>query len=245
MPKPRLDTLLVDRGLAPSRERARALILAGKVLVDGQVVTKAGAAVSPDAVLALTAPDSPDVSRGGVKLAAALEHFHLDVAGRVALDVGASTGGFTDCLLQAGAARVYALDVGYGQLDWRLRQDPRVVSLERVNVRYLPPDALPEPVDLTVVDVSFISLKLILPPVLPIVKPGGDLVVLVKPQFEVGKGQVGKGGVVRDPTLQLEAVAAITHFAQSLGLAVSPPFPSPILGPKGNQEYLLHLKKPQ
>jgi len=243
MPKPRLDTLLVDRGLAPSRERARALILAGKVLVGGQVVSKAGTAVSPDAVLALKTPDIPFVSRGGVKLAAALEHFHLDVTGKVALDVGASTGGFTDCLLQSGAARVYALDVGYGQLDWRLRQDPRVISLERLNVRYLPPDALPEPVDLAVIDVSFISLKLALPPVLPLLKPGGDLIVLVKPQFEVGKGLVGKGGVVRDPALRLQAVAEITALAQSLGLVASPPLPSPILGPKGNQEYLLHLQK--
>ncbi len=243
MPKLRLDTLLMERGLAPSRERARALILAGKVLVNGQVVSKAGAPVAAEAAVSLKEPDIPYVSRGGVKLAAALRDFGLNVAGKVALDVGASTGGFTDCLLQAGAARVYAVDVGYGQLDWRLRQDPRVISRERLNARYLTADALPEPVEVAVIDVSFISLKLILPPVSALVKPGGEIIVLVKPQFEVGKGQVGKGGVVRDPAVQLQAVAEVTAAAEFLGLRAAGCLPSPILGPKGNQEYLLRLRK--
>lgn len=240
--KIRLDRLLVDRGLAAARERARALILAGQVLVNGAPVTKAGTLVSPEAVVSLRAPDQPYVSRGGLKLAAALETFILAVADRVALDIGASTGGFTDCLLQHGARRVYSIDVGYGQLAWKLRQDPRVVVLERTNFRYLPREAIPEVADLAVVDVSFISLKLVIPKIVPFLKPGGIILALVKPQFEVGKGQVGKGGVVRDPELQLRTVDDIKMFSQGLGLAVQGVLPSPILGPKGNQEYLLYLQ---
>ncbi len=191
--------------------------------------------------MALKSPDQPYVSRGGLKLAAGLEHFQVDVTGLVALDVGVSTGGFTDCLLQHGAARVYGVDVGYGQLAWRLRQDPRVIVLERTNIRHLPREAIPEEIDLAVVDVSFISLKLVLPRVILFLRPGGAIVALVKPQFEVGKGQVGKGGVVRDQQLQLQTVAEIQAFAQTLGLEASRVLPSPILGPKGNQEYLLYL----
>ena len=182
--KIRLDRLVVDRGLAPARERARALILAGQVLVNEVPVTKVGTLVPVDAVVTLKTPDQPYVSRGGLKLVAALEHFEIDVAGMVALDVGASTGGFTDCLLQHGAARVYCTDVGYGQLAWRLRQDPRVIVRERTNIRHLPREAIPETMDLAVVDVSFISLKLVLPRVILFLRPGGTIVALVKPQFE-------------------------------------------------------------
>lgn len=240
----RLDRLVVERGLAVSREQARALILAGQVLVEDQVVTKAGTLVPATARIACLAPP-PYVSRGGQKLAAALAHFAVSVTGAVAMDVGAATGGFTDCLLQHGAARVYAIDVGYGQLDWRLRQDPRVVVLERTNIRFLPREAIPEPVDLVVIDVSFISLRLVLPAVLPFLRPGGRIIALVKPQFEVGKGRVGKGGVVRDPALQQEAVAAVRDHALALGLQFLGVIPAPIKGPKGNQEYLLYLQRPE
>ncbi len=239
--KIRLDLLLVERGLTPSRERARALILAGHVLVNGTPVSKVGALVPTESAVILKSPDQPYVSRGGLKLAAALSSFNIDVTGQVALDVGASTGGFTDCLLQHGAARVYCVDVGYGQLAWRLRQDPRVIVLERTNIRYLPREAIPEEMDLAVADVSFISLKLVLPQILQFLRPDGLIIALVKPQFEVGKGQVGKGGVVRDPQQQQQVVAEIQKFAQGLGLAAEGVIPSPILGPKGNQEYLLYL----
>ncbi len=236
----RLDSLLVARGVASARERARSLILAGQVLVAGAPVVKVGTLVPVDAAITLKSPDHPYVSRGGLKLAAALAHFQIEVTGLVALDVGISTGGFTDCLLQHGAARVYGVDVGYGQLAWRLRQDPRVTILERTNIRDLPPDAIPEEMDLAVVDVSFISLKLVLPQVVRFLRPGGAIVALIKPQFEVGKGLVGKGGVVRDEQLQLQTVAEIENFCQSLRVEVSGVIPSPILGPKGNQEYLLY-----
>jgi 23S rRNA (cytidine1920-2'-O)/16S rRNA (cytidine1409-2'-O)-methyltransferase len=237
--KKRLDRLLVERGLAASREQARDLIAAGQVLVNGLPATKAGANVAVTAALSLQAPPPPYVSRGGLKLAAALDHFHLDVSGWIALDVGISTGGFTDCLLQRGVQRVYGVDVGYGQLAWQLRQDPRVILRERTNIRSLGPDALPEKVDLAVVDVSFISLKLVLPQVLLFLKPGGRLIALIKPQFEVSKGQVGKGGVVREEAQRLQVVADLQAFVRSLGLTVHGVLPSPILGPKGNQEYLL------
>lgn len=239
--KIRLDRLLVERGLASARERARALILAGQVLVNGNSVTKVGTLIPIEAAVTMKTLDQPYVSRGGVKLAAALEHFRLVVTGLVAMDVGASTGGFTDCLLQQGAVRVYAVDVGYGQLAWKLRQDPRVIVLERTNIRYLPREAIPEEVDLAVVDVSFISLKLVLPKVKLFLRPGGAILALIKPQFEVGKGQVGKGGVVRDPNLQLQAVSEIQDFSRSSGLTVAGVLPAPIRGPKGNQEYLLYV----
>lgn len=238
--KTRLDQLLVARGLAKSRAQAQALILAGRVQVEGLVSPKAGALV-PEEARVIIKEASPFVSRGGEKLAGALDHFRLSPAGKVALDVGASTGGFTHCLLTRGARRVYAVDVGYGQLDTTLRHDPRVVVLERVNIRHLPPDAIPEPIELATLDLSFISLTLVLPKILEFLAPGGEIVALVKPQFEVGKGQVGKGGVVRDPGLQQEAVQRVAAAAASLGLKVSPAFPAPLKGPKGNQEYFLYL----
>ncbi|MCU0587578.1 MAG: TlyA family RNA methyltransferase [Syntrophobacteraceae bacterium] len=235
----RLDKLLVDLGLAPSRERAQALILAGKVLVDGEKITKAGRLVSSGGAITLTGADLPYVSRGGLKLEHALEAFAISVEGRVAMDVGASTGGFTDCLLQRGAARVYAVDVGYGQLAWSLRQDPRVVVIERQNIRSLPADRIPEPIQVATVDTSFISLRLVLPAAVPFLADGATLVALVKPQFEAGRLHVGKGGVVRDPAVHDEVCRAAVDLAESLGCVVLGVTPSPILGPKGNREFLL------
>jgi len=239
--KERLDTLLVDRGLAETRSRAQALILAGRVEVAGAAADKAGVLVPGDAQIILKPAPHQFVSRGGEKLAGALAHFRVKLAGKIAMDVGASTGGFTDCLLQQGAAKVYAVDVGYGQLDASLRQDPRVAVLERRNIRHLPPEDVPEPVDLITLDLSFISLTLVLPKVLEFLRPGGEILALVKPQFEVGKGLVGKGGVVRDPKMQQDAVEKVARAARSLGLQVSPAYPSPLKGPKGNQEYFLYL----
>jgi 23S rRNA (cytidine1920-2'-O)/16S rRNA (cytidine1409-2'-O)-methyltransferase len=230
----------VARGLAKSRAQAQALILAGRVQVEGLVSPKAGALVPEKARVSLKEL-FPFVSRGGEKLAGALDHFRLSPAGKVALDVGASTGGFTHCLLTRGARKVYAVDVGYGQLDATLRSDPRVVVLERVNIRHLPPEAIPEPIELATLDLSFISLTLVLPKILEFLGPKGEIMALVKPQFEVGRGQVGKGGVVRDPGLQQEAVQRVAAAAASLGLGVSPAFPAPLKGPKGNQEYFLYL----
>jgi 23S rRNA (cytidine1920-2'-O)/16S rRNA (cytidine1409-2'-O)-methyltransferase len=238
----RLDLLLVERGLVPSRERARALVLAGRVRVDGNVQTKAGAQIGAESAVDLVEPDFPWVGRGGVKLAHALEAFHIDVRGREALDIGASTGGFTDVLLQRGAARVVALDVGHGQLDWTLREDPRVVVLERRNARELAPDWLPAPVSIVTIDVSFISLRLILPPLPAVLVPGGDIVALVKPQFEAGRGEVGRGGLVRDPAVHEAVVAHVTACAADLGLRRMGLTPSPITGATGNQEFLLHLR---
>jgi 23S rRNA (cytidine1920-2'-O)/16S rRNA (cytidine1409-2'-O)-methyltransferase len=241
--KTRLDQLLVARGLAASRTQAQALILAGRVLVEGAASAKAGSLVPEDA--AVTLKEAPRfVSRGGEKLAAALDHFQVSPAGQVALDAGASTGGFTQVLLAGGALKVYAVDVGYGQLDQSLRRDPRVVSLERQNLRLLPREAVPEPIDLITLDLSFISLTLILPRLREFLRPGGEVLAMVKPQFEVGKGRVGKGGVVRDPALQREAVAQVAAAAAALGFQVSEAFPSPLKGPKGNQEYFLHLSGP-
>lgn len=239
----RLDLLLVARGLAESRERAQALILAGLVEVDGKRVSKAGEGVRSEARLLVTGPDHPYVGRGGVKLAGALDRFGIDPSGRIALDVGASTGGFTDCLLQRGAARVYSLDVGSGQLHDRLRRDPRVLVLDRLNARNLRPDALPGRVSLATVDVSFISLRLILPPVLALLDgtDAADLVPLVKPQFEVGRDDVGRGGIVRDPALQRGALEAVAAAAVAAGLAVRGACASPITGMEGNREFFLHL----
>lgn len=243
--KTRLDQLLVTQGLAKSRAQAQALIMAGRVLVAGVPVTKAGAPVPEDARITLKAPALQFVSRGGEKLAAALAHFKVNPAGKVALDAGASTGGFTHVLLLGGAAKVYAVDVGYGQLDASLRQDPRVVVRERRNLRLLPREDVPEPVDLITLDLSFISLTLILPKIREFLRPGGEVLALVKPQFEVGKGQVGKGGVVRDPARQQAAVARVAAAAAALSFQVSPAFPSPLRGPKGNQEYFLYLIAPE
>jgi 23S rRNA (cytidine1920-2'-O)/16S rRNA (cytidine1409-2'-O)-methyltransferase len=235
--KERLDVLLSQRGLAESRERAKALILAGKVRVAGQVVSKAGVRVPVDAELTVEEPP-PYVSRGGIKLAAALEAFALDVTGKVVADVGASTGGFTDCLLQGGAARVYAIDVGYGQLAWKLRQDRRVVVMERVNARYL--EHLPERVELVTADVSFISLTVVLAAALGWLKPRADVVALVKPQFEAGRHQVGKGGVVRDPQVHRQVLEKVTAWGASNGLAARGIMASPITGPAGNVEFFIH-----
>ncbi len=237
----RLDLVMVDRGLAPSRERARALIMSGSVTVDGRVVDKPGAAVPEDGRIDIRGGQLPYVSRGGLKLAGALTAFELQVAGWVCLDAGASTGGFTDCLLQRGAARVYAVDVGYGQLAWSLRQDPRVVVIERTNIRRMPPETIPEAVDLVVIDVAFISLRIVVPAVTGLLKPGGRLLPLIKPQFEVGKGQVGKGGIVRDPQQHSAVIADLASFFRGLGLACSPAVASPIEGPKGNKEFFMLL----
>ena len=241
--KRRLDHLLVERGLATSLEKAKALIYAGVVWVDRTPSVKPGRAVFPDVTLAVKEPEYPYVSRGGVKLAQALDYFNLTVGGKIALDVGASTGGFTHCLLLRGAARVHAVDVGYGQLAWTLRQDPRVRVLERRNARYLSLEDIGEKVDIAVIDTSFISLKIIIPPLLAIVKEGGDILPLIKPQFEVGKGKVGKGGVVRNPEDREEVLRSLMGHFQESGLRVEGPMESPILGAKGNQEYFIHLKK--
>ncbi len=239
----RLDKLLVERGLALSRERAQALILAARVRVDGQPVTKAGRMVSRESVIEIAGEGLRYVSRGGLKLEHALDHFAIDVSGLVALDVGASTGGFTDCLLQRGARRVYAVDVGYGQLDWKLRRDDRVVVIERANIRYLEPERLPEPVDVATVDTSFISLRLVIPRVTAFLRPQGRLVCLIKPQFEAGRGRVGKGGVVRDPAVHDAVCRDVAAFAGQCGLRVLGITPSPIRGPKGNREFLMAAVK--
>ena len=239
----RLDQRITDAGLAASRERARALILAGRVSVDGVVVTKAGAPVTADAAVSVSAPDFPWVGRGGVKLAHALETFAIDVTGREALDIGASTGGFTDVLLQKGARRVVALDVGHGQLDWRLREDPRVVVLEHRNARELDASWLPAPVDIVTIDVSFISLRLIFPVLPALLTPEADIVALVKPQFEAGREEVGRGGLVKDPAVHEAVIARVTDAAAAAGLARHGLTPSPITGATGNQEYLLHLSR--
>ena len=241
-PRIRLDVRLVNEGLAASRERARALVLAGRVRVAGEIVTKAGTSVAAGAPVEVVEPDFPWVGRGGVKLAHALDTFRIDVAGREALDIGASTGGFTDDLLQRGARRVEALDVGHGQLDWRLREDPRVVVLERRNARQLERDWLPGPVDIVTLDVSFISLRLILPVLPPLLTPAADLVALVKPQFEAGRSDVGRGGLVKDPAVHEAVLARVTESAASCGLTRVAMTPSPITGATGNQEFLLHLR---
>jgi 23S rRNA (cytidine1920-2'-O)/16S rRNA (cytidine1409-2'-O)-methyltransferase len=241
--KKRLDVRVVDQGLAPSRQRAQALIMAGAILVNNCPVDKPGAMVSEDAVITSKGSDLPFVSRGGLKLQEALDVLAIDVNGFLCLDVGASTGGFTDCLLQHGAARVYAIDVGYGQLDWRLRQDPRVVVIERTNIRYATPEILPEPFDLITVDASFISLKIVVPAVVPFLKPNGQILALIKPQFEVGKNQVGKGGVVKDPALHEKVICDLSLFFSNASLAVGPVIPSPILGPKGNREFIISLNR--
>lgn len=238
----RLDQALVERGLAPTRTRAQALVLAGLVRVDGRRVDKPGTAVAPAAGIEVTGTDHPWVSRGGVKLAAALQAFGIDPQGKLCLDVGASTGGFTHVLLEGGAAQVTAVDVGRGQLDWRLRSDGRVVVREGVNARHLTAADVGGPFDLIVVDVSFISLKLILPALVPLLAGAGDVVALVKPQFEAGRRQVGKGGVVRDGEAREAAIAAVLAAAEALGLACCGRLPSPLPGPAGNVEELVHLR---
>jgi 23S rRNA (cytidine1920-2'-O)/16S rRNA (cytidine1409-2'-O)-methyltransferase len=238
--KVRIDQLVVDRGLAESRQKAQALILAGDVLVNRQKAQKPGQQVSTDAAVEVTGR-LPFVSRGGLKLDAALTHFGIDVAGRACIDVGASTGGFTDCLLQRGALRVYAIDVGPTQLDWKIRTHPRVVVMDRTNARHLEPSRLPEPCSLAVCDVSFISVTLILPPLSRLLTPDGEMVILVKPQFEAGRGEVGKGGIVRDPEQHQAAIAKVRQSAEQLGYTTAV-IDSPILGAEGNREFLLHAR---
>lgn len=244
--KPRLDKLLLQRALVPSRERAQALILAGKVLVDGQKITKAGTAVSAESEIRLLGEDLKYVSRGGLKLERALDYWQIEATGKVCLDIGASTGGFTDCLLQHGAARVIAVDTGHGQIDFKLRQDSRVRLLEKTNARYLTREQLGEAVDLIVMDVSFISATLILPaalqaasPVSPADRRPLEIVVLVKPQFEVGRERVGKGGIVRDETAQSSAVEKVRQCLVNAGCSQTAVIDSPILGAEGNREFLM------
>ena len=239
--KERLDKILITLGLAQSRERAKAMIMAGKVLVNQQPVDKPGALVSPEAHIEFKGEEIPYVSRGGLKLEAALHEFNFDVHGLDCIDIGASTGGFTDCLLQHGAKKVFAVDVGYGQLAWKLRQDPRVVPIERSNIRHLPDTAIPCPVDLATIDVSFISLRIVVPATLKFLKKPATIITLIKPQFEVGKGMVGKGGVVRDPGLHEAVIEELTIFFSTLELTRLNLIPSPILGPKGNREFVMFL----
>jgi 23S rRNA (cytidine1920-2'-O)/16S rRNA (cytidine1409-2'-O)-methyltransferase len=241
--KKRLDMLVVDMGLAPSRQRAQALIMAGKILVNKIPLDKPGIKISTDSQVTLKGGVMPYVSRGGLKLEGALRALDYSPEGMICMDVGASTGGFTDCLLQHGATKVYAVDVGYGQLAWTLRQDPRVVPIERTNIRHIAPARIPERIDLVTIDVSFISLRLVIPPVMDLLSTGGDILALIKPQFEVGKGNVGKGGVVRAPEARLEAVDGLKAFFRQMGLQCGPVVPSPIRGPKGNQEFIIQLTR--
>ena len=240
--KRRLDLVLVDKGLATSRQRARALILAGKILVNKLPAAKAGTLISEADSIELKGGDIPYVSRGGLKLEGALNELSIDVDGCTCLDVGASTGGFSDCLLQNGAARVYAVDVGYGQLAWKLRQDPRVVTIERTNIRHMPFEMIPEAIDIATIDASFISLKIVVPAVAAFLKEGGFILALIKPQFEVGKDQVGKGGVVRDPKLHARVIKDLSSFFTGTGFGCENVIPSPLLGPKGNREFFIFLQ---
>ncbi|MEE8836278.1 MAG: TlyA family RNA methyltransferase [Eubacteriales bacterium] len=246
MAKERLDVLVVRNGLAPSREKAKTIIMAGEVLVNGQREDKAGMSFPDDAVITLKKSSRelfPFVSRGGLKLDKAVKAFHLDLKDRVCMDVGASTGGFTDCMLQNGAGHVYSVDVGKGQLDWKLRGDERVTVMEKTNIRYVTPEDIGERPSFVSIDVSFISLKTVLPPVVQLMTDTGELVCLIKPQFEAGREKVGKKGVVRDPKVHREVILEVTLFAESIGLIPSELEFSPIKGPEGNIEYLIHLLK--
>ncbi len=242
--KERLDKLLLKKGLVSSRERAKALILEGRVLVNRSPVDKAGTLIDEGAEIVLRGEELPYASRGGLKLEGALEHFSIQLAGRVVMDVGASTGGFTDCMLQKGAVKVYAVDVGYGQLSWKLRKDPRVVVLERTNIRYLTGDSVPEKVDLVTIDVSFISLLKVVPKILEFLKNGGGILALIKPQFEVGKGEVDKGGVIKSIEKRMNVVGRITEGFESMGLDVQGVSESPVKGQKGNIEYFIYVINP-
>jgi 23S rRNA (cytidine1920-2'-O)/16S rRNA (cytidine1409-2'-O)-methyltransferase len=241
--KERLDKIVVDRGIVKSRERAKALIMAGNVFVDNQKVTKAGVLINVDADVTLKENDIPYVSRGGVKLEAALDNFNVDPSGKSVMDIGCSTGGFTDCVLKRGAVKVYAVDVGYGQLDWSLRNDPRVILHEKTNIRHLEKTSIPDAVDLIVIDVSFISLTQVLPRVHDFLHDRGDVIALVKPQFEVGRESVKKGGIIRDETKRLSAVNKIREFSEVSGFLVMGICDSPIPGQKGNREYFIHLRR--
>jgi len=239
--KERLDRLLLSREITDSREKAKALIMAGDILVDGIPVTKPGTMVDTSAAIELKG-EIPFVSRGGMKLDAALNHFRIDIEGMIVMDVGSSTGGFTDCLLKRGAKKVYCIDVGYGQMAWPLRMDQRVILLERTNIRYLERERIPDTVDFATIDVSFISLKKVIPRVREFVSKGGEILALIKPQFEVGKGKVGKGGIIRDEDARQAAVRSVREYAEGIGLKTIGVFQSPIKGHKGNIEYFLYLK---
>ena len=241
--KKRIDILLVEKGLCQSRERAKALIMSGRVLVNRLPCDKPGTRCPEDVTIALKGKDLPYVSRGGLKLEAGLKANHIDCKGLACMDVGASTGGFTDCLLQNGAALVFAIDVGYGQLAWSLRQDDRVVVIERTNIRTMDPARISRPIELATIDTAFISLKVVVPAVLPFLQPGGKILALIKPQFEAGKGRVGKGGVVKDPALHADIIADLRIFFTGLSLTCGPVIPSPILGPKGNREFIILLQR--
>ena len=238
----RLDILLVEKGLCESIQRAQSTIMAGLVSIDSVLVDKPGTNVPVNAVIHVKTPDFPYVSRGALKLEKALKSLEIDIHNDVCLDVGASTGGFTDCMLQFGAAKVYAVDVGYGQLSWKLRQDKRVISIERTNIRYINDDLIPEPIDLATIDTSFISLKIVVPSILKFLAEKARILALIKPQFEVAKGSVGKGGVVRDPLLHDEVVNDLSLFFKGLGLETEAVITSPVLGPKGNTEFIISLK---
>lgn len=244
MEKKRADQLLVEQGLAESREKAQALIMAGQVSTPDRPIRKAGEKLPADTPLQVKGSLSPYASRGGLKLEHALDHFSLSPAGKIALDVGASTGGFTSCLLLRGAKKVYAVDVGHNQLAWKLRQDERVVVMEGQNARYLTPDLFPDPIEFITCDVSFISLKLVLPAMVQVAAPGAPMVLLIKPQFEVGPKEVGKGGVVRDEALHERVCQEISRAAEELGCTILGITPSPILGPAGNREFLLGALAP-
>lgn len=241
MPRKRLDSLLVEKKLIESREKAKRLILAGKIFVNGVAVSKVGSLINEESNIELKIRERPFVSRGGLKLSDALKKFHVNVKGLTALDVGASTGGFTDCLLQNGIKKVYAVDVGYGQLAWKIRTDPRVIPIERKNARYLSVSDLGEKVDLAVIDLAFISIKLVLQAVISVLKKDGYIIALIKPQFEVGKGEVGKGGIVRDKNKQMKVLNDISLFVKDSGLTVLGPTNSPIKGAKGNSEFFYYF----
>lgn len=241
--KIRLDKLLVERGITPTREKARALILARAVKINDSYPDKAGTLVAVDAPVEIKGEDNPYVSRGGLKLKGALDEFNLDVRGLVVLDVGASTGGFTDCLLQSGASKVYALDVGYGQLAWKLRQDKRVCVVERQNIRYYEGQDLQEKPDLATIDVSFISLKIVLPPVVKLISDKGIILALIKPQFEAGRSEVGKNGLVKDPVIHERVIKEIEDFSRALNLSIEGTRASSLLGPAGNKEFFILLRK--
>jgi len=241
--KERLDVILVNKGLAPSREKAKALIMAGDVFVDGQREDKAGSLFAPEANIEIHGNTLRYVSRGGLKLEKAMQEFPISLEGTVCMDIGASTGGFTDCMLQNGASKVYAVDVGYGQFAWKLRQDERVVCMEKTNIRYVTPEDIGDVLDFASVDVSFISLTKVLEPAYALLRDGGEMVCLIKPQFEAGKEKVGKKGVVRDPEVHLEVIEKVLAFCVETGFTVLGLSYSPIKGPEGNIEYLTHIRK--
>ena len=241
--KKRLDIMMVEQGLAPSREKAKAYIMAGEVYVNGQKEDKAGSMFAETAKLEVRGKTLPYVSRGGLKLEKAMKNFGVTLKDKVCMDVGASTGGFTDCMLQNGAVKVYSIDVGYGQLDWKLRQDERVVCMEKTNIRYVVPEDLGEPIDFSSIDVSFISLTKVLEPIRNYLKEDGEIVALIKPQFEAGREKVGKKGVVREKSTHHEVIEKVALYAQSIGFKILNIDFSPIKGPEGNIEYLIHLKK--